>query len=80
MADKKDSHDSGGSNSTVNSFEIIFFIVFFLGIIIIVTDWINKNHDTLSSFFNTLLFNLINFFAKYVVFAFFLSIVLIILL
>ena len=59
--------------------EIIFFLVLFSSGASIVTNWISKNHDLLSSYSNTFIFNLINIFAKYVVFAFFLSIALFIL-
>lgn len=44
------------------------------------TDWVSKTHDSIVSFFTSLPFVLINAFANYVVFSFFLSIALLILL
>jgi hypothetical protein len=77
MADKK--KPSAPPSSSFGSIEIIFFIIIFLGISSIVVDWINKNQGFLTSFFNSISYNLINAYSKYVVFSVFLSIALFIL-
>ena len=75
MAGKPESN----SSFSYEPFEILFFIVIILGILGTINNWVARNHDLWSSFFNKLPFILINIFAKYVVFAFFLSIVLLVL-
>ncbi|MFH0755641.1 MAG: hypothetical protein V1910_03215 [bacterium] len=70
MAEKKDLKTTPSSYFPI---EIFFYIVFIFWGINFVTDWSNKNHNFLVSFYKNFLFNFINFFAKYVVFAFFLS-------
>lgn len=59
--------------------EIGFFTLLVLGIAKIISNWISKNHDLLINYYNTFAHNLINIFARYVIFALLLSIVLLIL-
>ena len=76
MADKKkDSH----SSPSYTSFEIIFLIIFIWGGVSIAINWASRYHDKWASFLNNLPYYLINIFAKYAVFALFLSIALFIL-
>ena len=79
MADKKDKKDSHDSHNSYGPVEVIFFILLLLSGAGVVTNWVSKNQDVWSSFLNSLLFNLVNIYAKYVVFAFFLSVALLIL-
>ncbi len=59
--------------------EIVFFILILLTVWGIISTWISKNHAVLVTYYNTSIFYLINFFAKYVVFSVFFSIALFVL-
>jgi hypothetical protein len=76
MADKK---AAPAPKMSFDSFEIIFILALAVGIFSIIANWVTKNNDSIMSFYNSATFFLINAFAKYVVFALFLSIGLIIL-
>jgi hypothetical protein len=76
MADKRDSQ---GSNIPFDAFELIIILILIVGGAGGVIAWASHYKDTLASFLKTMPFYLINIFAKYTVFALFLSIVLIIL-
>jgi len=82
MADKKDKKDKkdSSSSSSFSAFELVFFIVFFLGLATAIINWIRKINFDWQSHLNSFLFSFINFYARYVVFSFFLCIVLIIIL
>lgn len=67
--------ESKPSPST-NSFEIIFLILVVTGVLAATGKWISQYHDAWITFVNKLPFILINIFSRYVVFAFFLSIIL----
>lgn len=76
MAEKKESKPE----VSYGAFEIVFIIILIVGAIGFVSDWLSKNHNSFTILLNSSLINLINFYAKYVVFSFFLVIILIILL
>ena len=75
MADKKDSKPK----SSFDAVEIIFYLIFGLGALGLIFDWINKNQVVFLAYYNKFLFGLINFYAKYIIFSIFFSFVLLIL-
>ncbi len=77
MAEKKDSKPKPAPS--YGAFEIIFFILFLWGLINVAIKALSKNREVWLSYINSTLLNLINIYAKYVVFSIFLSIFLIVL-
>ncbi len=75
MADKK----LESPKPSYGAFELTVLVLLVLGGATMGIAWINNNHEAISHFFNSLLFSLINIYAKYVVFSFFLSATLLIL-
>jgi len=76
MADKKDSKPS---SPELGAFEWVFIIAFILGLLKLISSWFNNNGNTWKPIWNSMIISLVNLFARYVVFSFFLSIVLLIL-
>jgi hypothetical protein len=76
MADKRDSQ---GSNIPFDAVELVIILILLVGGTSAAVAWANRYYDILASFLKNLPFYLINIFAKYTVFALFLSIALIIL-
>jgi len=60
-------------------FENTVIYILILGLIISITTWLNNNYNIIKAFLSSLPYHLINFFAKYVVFAICISLVLIVL-
>lgn len=71
MAGKPESKSK--SSSPTNSPEIMLLAVFVLGVLIYGTSRIKENYTAFVSFFNSLPFILINFFARFSIFSFFFS-------
>ncbi len=69
MADKKES-----SSPSYTLVEIVLFLIFFSSFGSLILNWIEKNRDIWSPFLKSIPFYIINLYARYVVFAFFLSI------
>lgn len=77
MADKKDFKSAPPPSMSV--FETVIVVLLLVGVGTGIVNWVINYHGAWIIFFNNLPFYLINIFAKYVVFAFFISIVLFVL-
>lgn len=73
MADKKEEKKP---ESSLFAFEMIVLAFIVVGIIGLVIKWLTSNKDLLLSNYNNIILNLINIYARYVIFSIFLSIVL----
>lgn len=65
--------------ASFDAFEIIFALLFLTGVMGIVTNWLSSHKAQIDTFVNAIPFYLINFYAKFVVFSFFLSVALFVL-
>jgi hypothetical protein len=67
------------ASPTLDAFELIFILLFLTGAAGMISNWISRYQESITSFLKALPYYLINFYAKYVVFSFFFSIFLFIL-
>lgn len=75
MAEKKDSPPS----FTYGAVELLIIFFIFLGLSGTIISWANQHKSALISFYNASIFNLINLYARYVIFSIFISITLFVL-
>lgn len=75
MADKKEIKPS----ASIEAFEIVFFIILALGIGTVIYNWIAKNIVNWKPVFYSIIYSIVNFYARYVIFSIFLSLFLFIL-
>ena len=75
MADKRES----APPPSYTIFEIVFFLILFSSFASLVTNWLNQNRDLWSPFLKAIPFYIVNIYTRYIVFSFFFSIALFIL-